>query len=83
VAVGRLRFVASLPFILVIRMYQIVLSPLMGGQCRFHPTCSEYAIEAYRLHNPLRATGLTVWRLVRCNPFGGHGYDPVPLRRGR
>lgn len=76
---GRLRWAIALPFILLIRLYQVTLSPLMGGQCRFRPTCSEYAIEAYRLHNPLRASWLTLRRLARCHPFGGHGYDPVPL----
>ena len=74
-----LRSAIALPFILLIRAYQVTLSPLMGGQCRFRPTCSEYAIEAYRIHNPLRASWLTLRRLARCHPFGGHGYDPVPL----
>jgi uncharacterized protein len=80
-AIRDLRFAFALPFILLIRIYQVTLSPLMGGQCRFRPTCSEYAIEAYRLHNPLRASWLTLRRLARCHPFGGHGYDPVPLPR--
>jgi putative membrane protein insertion efficiency factor len=73
---------ASLPFIVLIRAYQILLSPILGGHCRFHPTCSRYALDAYRLHGPLRGTWLTVRRLLRCHPFGGHGYDPVPPPRG-
>jgi uncharacterized protein len=78
---ARLRFAISLPFIVLIRLYQIVLGPLLGGHCRFEPSCSHYALEAYRTHNPLRATWLSVWRILRCNPFGGHGFDPVPPRR--
>jgi putative membrane protein insertion efficiency factor len=80
---AHLRFAISLPFIVLIRAYQIVLGPVLGGRCRFSPTCSEYALEAYRVHNPVRATWLAVWRILRCNPFGGHGYDPVPLPRQR
>lgn len=78
-----LRFVLSLPFILPIRLYQITLGPFMGGQCRFYPTCSHYAIEAYAEHGPLRGSYLTLRRLLRCHPLGGHGYDPVPLRQRR
>jgi putative membrane protein insertion efficiency factor len=73
----------SLPFILGLRLYQGTLGPLMGGHCRFHPTCSEYAIEAYREHGPIRGTWLTLRRLLRCHPLGGRGYDPVPLRQDR
>ena len=68
----------SLPFIAAIRLYQATLSPLLGGYCRFTPTCSQYALEAYRTHGPLRGTWLTLRRLLRCHPLGGHGYDPVP-----
>jgi putative membrane protein insertion efficiency factor len=79
--------VAAWPFIVGIRMYQALLGPFMGGHCRFHPTCSEYALEAYRTHHPLRATWLTLRRIGRCQPLGGKGYDPVPPReagaRGR
>jgi putative membrane protein insertion efficiency factor len=71
---------ASLPFIVLIRLYQAVLGPFLGGHCRFHPSCSAYALEAYRLHGPLRGTWLTLRRIGRCHPFGGHGYDPVPPR---
>lgn len=66
------------PFILAIRLYQALLGPLLGGQCRFHPTCSHYAIEAYRIHNPLRATWLVARRLARCQPLCKGGFDPVP-----
>src|SRR5437870_3143297 len=69
----------ALPFILFIRLYQATLAPIMGGHCRFHPSCSQYALDSYRLHNPLRATWLTLRRIGRCQPFGGHGYDPVPI----
>ncbi|MBC7772999.1 MAG: membrane protein insertion efficiency factor YidD [Pyrinomonadaceae bacterium] len=69
------------PFILFIRLYQLTLSPWIGGQCRFIPTCSAYAIEAYQLHGPIKGTWLTFWRLCRCHPFGGGGYDPPPLPR--
>lgn len=72
--------VAAWPFVLVIRLYQVTLGPLMGGHCRFVPTCSRYALEAYRVHGAVRGTWLTVRRLGRCHPLGGGGYDPVPLR---
>lgn len=71
----------SLPFILLIRLYQVTLGPLMGGHCRFEPTCSHYGIEAFRRHGPFRGTWLTFRRLIRCHPFGGSGYDPVPIKR--
>ncbi len=52
----------------------------MGGQCRYLPTCSEYGLQAYRLHGPIRGTWLTIRRITRCHPWGGHGFDPVPPR---
>lgn len=66
--------------ILLVRAYQIVLSPLFGGCCRFEPSCSNYAIEALRVHGAWKGTLLTAARLLRCRPFGPHGYDPVPPR---
>ncbi len=72
------------PFVAAIWLYRVTLSPLMGGHCRFHPTCSVYALEAYRTHGAFRGTLLTARRLLRCHPLGGSGYDPVPeARRGR
>ena len=73
------RHALSLPFIVVIKLYQFTLAPLVGRQCRFSPTCSWYALEAYREHGPLRGTWLTARRILRCHPFHRGGYDPVPL----
>ena len=64
--------------ILPIRFYQRCISPLTPPSCRFPPTCSQYAIEALRKHGPLRGTWLAVRRILRCHPWGGSGYDPVP-----
>jgi len=67
--------------IFLVRGYQLLLSPLLGNNCRFHPTCSEYAIEALRAHGVMRGLWLTVRRIGRCHPWGGAGHDPVPPRR--
>jgi len=71
------------PMIGLILLYKATLSHFIGGHCRFHPTCSTYALEVYRRHNPVRATALTAWRLLRCQPFGGRGVDPAPVYRSR
>jgi len=63
-----------------LRAYKLTLSPLIGRQCRFLPTCSEYAAEALISHGPWRGGALAVRRLCRCNPWGGSGYDPPPPR---
>jgi putative membrane protein insertion efficiency factor len=73
----RLAFLNA-PFIGLIKLYQLILSPLMGRGCRFEPTCSTYGLAAYRHHQPLRATWLTATRILRCNPLCKGGYDPVP-----
>jgi putative membrane protein insertion efficiency factor len=76
-----IRFVSqmiSYVFIFLIRIYQYTLSPLMGRSCRFTPTCSAYGIEAFRKHGPIKGGLLTFKRIIRCNPWGGSGYDPVP-----
>ena len=62
----------------LIRLYQICLSPYMGQHCRYTPTCSAYAIEALQKHGLLYGSLLAVWRILRCSPWGGSGYDPVP-----
>jgi len=74
-----LRAVIRLPRLLLIglvRLYQLILSPHVGGGCRFTPTCSNYAIEALERYGALKGTILAVHRVLRCNPWGGHGYDP-------
>lgn len=67
--------------IALIRGYQWVLSPVLPMSCRFEPTCSHYACEAIARHGPLYGAGLALWRILRCNPWGGCGFDPVPERR--
>ena len=64
----------------LVRAYQVALSPVMGGCCRFEPTCSNYMIEALKVHGPLKGTLLGLWRILRCHPFGRRGPDPVPPR---
>ena len=61
-----------------IRLYQLLVSPMLGPACRYEPSCSHYALEALRRHGPLFGPALAIWRILRCNPFGGQGYDPVP-----
>ncbi|MBQ2365392.1 MAG: membrane protein insertion efficiency factor YidD [Alistipes sp.] len=70
--------VLSLPLIALVRFYQLCISPLKPPSCRFTPTCSQYAIEALRKHGPIKGLYLTIRRLLRCHPWGGSGYDPVP-----
>ena len=62
----------------LIRVYQATLSGWLGGQCRYYPTCSDYAVEAIRVHGAVKGTGLAMWRILRCNPFGTGGIEPVP-----
>lgn len=62
----------------LIRFYQVFLSPLSSGCCRFTPTCSNYALEAFRKHGPVKGFYLTFKRILRCNPYNEGGYDPVP-----
>ena len=71
------RFLSWL-LVLPIRAYQTFLSPLLGPSCRFTPTCSEYARQAILKHGPIKGLALAIWRILRCNTWGGSGYDPVP-----
>lgn len=61
--------------------YRIFISPLLGAQCRFSPSCSTYAIEAIKTHGAMRGVYLTARRISRCHPWGGAGYDPVPAKK--
>ncbi|AEY00152.1 hypothetical protein GU3_01975 [Oceanimonas sp. GK1] len=65
----------------LVRLYQLVLSPLLGPRCRFTPTCSQYAIEAIQLHGFAKGGWLTIKRLLKCHPLGPSGHDPVPTKR--
>ena len=67
--------------ILLIRVYQKLVAPLLPECCRFEPTCSHYAVQALQIHGLWKGTLLTIWRLMRCQPFCKGGYDPVPPRR--
>lgn len=75
------RFGVSWLCVGLIRLYQLLISPLLGPRCRFHPSCSRYAAEALAEHGPLRGTWLAVRRIGRCHPFHPGGYDPVPPKR--
>lgn len=68
--------------IFLIRMYQYLISPILPRSCRYSPSCSEYAIEAFQIHGVPRGFVLTAWRILRCNPFLHGGYDPVPTKYG-
>jgi putative membrane protein insertion efficiency factor len=61
----------------VIRFYRRFISPAKAPCCRFYPTCSQYAIDAISKHGAVKGTGMAVWRVLRCNPSGKSGYDPV------
>ncbi len=65
-------------FIFLIKVYQVTLSPFLGGRCRYMPTCSHYGIEAIKKHGPFKGGWLAFKRILSCNPWGGSGYDPVP-----
>jgi uncharacterized protein len=70
--------IVALPFIFLIRAYQLVISPWLGPKCRYTPTCSQYGVEALKKHGLFKGSWLTIKRISRCHPWGGHGYDPVP-----
>ncbi|SEL33465.1 membrane protein insertion efficiency factor YidD [Parapedobacter koreensis] len=65
-------------FLVLIKAYQLLLSPMLGASCRYSPTCSQYAVEAIRKYGPFKGGWLAVKRIARCHPWGGHGHDPVP-----
>ncbi len=70
--------ILSYPFIFLIKIYQKIISPWLGGSCRYSPTCSQYGVEALQKYGLFKGGWLTIKRIARCNPWGGHGHDPVP-----
>lgn len=66
------------PFVGLVRVYQVAISPVLPSSCRFSPTCSSYMITALQTHGLFKGLYLGTWRILRCNPWGGSGYDPVP-----
>ncbi|MBK7632440.1 MAG: membrane protein insertion efficiency factor YidD [Ignavibacteriales bacterium] len=68
----------AVPFILLIKIYQLLISPLFPSSCRYSPTCSHYTLEALKKYGLLKGGWLGIKRISRCHPWGGSGYDPVP-----
>ena len=73
--------VATFPLLILIRGYQLIISPILGSNCRFMPTCSEYAMESLRSYGLIKGFYLTIKRIGKCHPWGGHGYDPIPTKK--
>lgn len=73
-----IRKILIFPFIFLIQFYRTCISPFTPPSCRFTPTCSQYGLEAFRRHGPIKGLYLTARRILRCRPGGGSGYDPVP-----
>ncbi|MEX0686733.1 MAG: membrane protein insertion efficiency factor YidD [Balneolales bacterium] len=67
--------------IAIVRVYQLMISPYFPSSCRYYPTCSQYAIDALKIHGFFKGTGLAAWRLLRCHPWAEGGEDPVPDKK--
>jgi putative membrane protein insertion efficiency factor len=73
-----LKKVIGFVFVVLIKIYQYFISPLTGAACRYTPSCSQYGVEAIQKYGAFKGGWLTLKRLARCHPWGGHGHDPVP-----
>ncbi|MES2798945.1 MAG: membrane protein insertion efficiency factor YidD [Bacteroidota bacterium] len=71
----------SFPIVVLVKIYQWIISPLTPQSCRYTPTCSNYMLEALQVHGPIKGTWLGLKRIASCHPWGGHGHDPVPPRK--
>jgi putative membrane protein insertion efficiency factor len=71
----------AIPFVFLIRIYQRFISPLFPATCRFQPTCSQYSVEALQTHGLLKGGIMAAKRILKCHPWGGSGYDPVPPKK--
>lgn len=74
------RKIIGFPLVLLVRIYQWIISPIFPQACRYTPTCSSYMIEAIHVWGPFKGTYLGIKRIASCHPWGGHGHDPVPER---
>ena len=72
--------IVTFPLILLIHGYQLIVSPMLGSNCRFMPTCSEYALESLKAFGLIKGTYLTIKRIGKCHPWGSDGYDPIPTK---
>ena len=70
--------IITFPFVVVIKLYQVLVSPLLPSSCRFTPTCSQYTLEALKKYGLFKGGWLGIKRISKCHPWGGSGYDPVP-----
>lgn len=77
-SMNTLKEIVSFIFLLPVRIYQYVLSPILPSACRYTPTCSEYTAQAIKKHGPFKGIRLGIKRILSCHPWGGSGYDPVP-----
>lgn len=76
-----MREILIFPFVFLIKIYQFLISPLIGKNCRFNPTCSNYAMEALKKHGLILGMYYSIIRISRCHPWGGSGHDPVPSKK--
>ena len=75
--------IVTFHLILLIRVYQLIVSPMLGSNCLFMPTCSEYALESLKTYGLIKGTYLTIKRIGKCHPWGSNGYDPIPTKMGK
>lgn len=73
--------ILTFPIVVLIKFYQLAISPWLGKNCRYHPTCSHYTLEALKVHGLFRGGWLALKRIASCHPWGGEGYDPVPPKQ--
>lgn len=73
-----MKWLLSKIFVGLIRFYQLSISPILGQNCRYTPTCSQYSIEAIKKYGPFKGGWFSIKRIFSCHPWGGHGHDPVP-----
>lgn len=76
-----MREIIIFPFVFLIKIYQFLISPIIGKNCRFNPTCSNYALEALKKHGLFLGMYYSIIRISKCHPWGGSGHDPVPSKK--